>query len=73
MKTAVFVGGAFDMTKRQVDSTQTRISFFEPYDPGFCADHNIPDQKVDCRIIWYRLQFKTSQGVLIYEYDLREK
>lgn len=69
MSFAIFVGGAFDMTKREMYGFPTSVTFFEPMDPGFVADFKTEDKSVPCRVLEYRLVFETRQGVRIYEFQ----
>jgi hypothetical protein len=70
VKTAIFVGGAFDMTKRVVDYTPNTMRFYEPMDRDFLAISNgRGEDHVLCRTIEYRLMYETRHGTAIYEYS----
>lgn len=68
MKSAILVGGAFDMTKMKLLSAPREITMFEPLDPEQWCYHKQEVTEVDCRILVYNRVFETNQGTVIYEF-----
>tara|TARA_R110001599_G_scaffold321655_1_gene532342 strand:- start:372 stop:593 length:222 start_codon:yes stop_codon:yes gene_type:complete len=65
---AVFIGGAFDMTKRELRRDEPYVYFYEPEDK-VAISCGVPEEKVVCRKLQYRLVTSVSDGTLIYEID----
>lgn len=66
---AVFIGGAFDMTKRVLTSRRDRVFFYEPRDPYLVTKLRVPEEMVPCRELSYRLVFELSDQTGIYELE----
>lgn len=66
---AIFVGGAFDMTKRCLNAKRDRIYFYEPLDPYAILVNRAPVESVPCRELTYKLTYETQMGTLVYELE----
>lgn len=66
---AIFIGGAFDMTKRTITRQEPTVSFFEPIQPALVASVPKVEEHVPCRQLIYKLVYITPQGTLVYELD----
>jgi hypothetical protein len=71
--TAIFIGGAFDMTKRIVSDCREIVCFCEPieFDLNFISGDTHAHDTVECRILEYMFVGKTPNGVAMYEFHKR--
>lgn len=68
--TAVFIGGAFDMTKMKVRTEKIRVFFYEPISSGSLKAHNVcGSDAIACRKLTYVNTGKCRDGTLIYELE----
>lgn len=66
---AIFIGGAFDMTKQKLTNKRERVFFYEPAELRHEYMIKENQEMVPCKKLSYRLNGETRRGVLVYEIE----